>query len=182
MVTASKVWKEVASEPKLTAQPCPMQAIITAWTGVKPSPTSSGAATATGTPKPPMPCKKEANSQPSSRPCIVRSAVSAGSTRPTRVDRAGLVRDVEEQQRRPDDVEHVQGEQDGLDLGISQQFRPGAEEERRHHQRRQPAQRSGAAAAPAQAEHEHQHDDHGQESEQPGEEIEGHGAIIPRAG
>ena len=43
--------------------------------------------------------------------------------------RPGLVGDVEEQQRRPDDVEHIQGEQDGLDLGVSDQLGPGAEEE-----------------------------------------------------
>ena len=72
-------WNEEASEPKVTAQAWPMEAITTAATGAKPSPTSNGATTAIGTPKPPTPCKKLLNTQPSSRACISRSPVRRGS-------------------------------------------------------------------------------------------------------
>jgi hypothetical protein len=67
--------KDAPSYPNVTAQECPRDGITTALRGEKPKPTRIGAITATGTPNPPTPCKKEAKIQPIIKACIPLSAV-----------------------------------------------------------------------------------------------------------
>ena len=64
-----------ASDPNVTAQAWPMDGITTAANGVRPRPTSNGATIATGTPKPPTPCKNEVKTQPNNMTCIRESPV-----------------------------------------------------------------------------------------------------------
>ena len=56
-------------EPNVTAQEWPISAVTTATIGLNPSPTSSGALTATGTPNPHPPWMKDGNAQPSTSSC-----------------------------------------------------------------------------------------------------------------
>ena len=81
-VTASSDSKADAIEPKETAQACPRTVTMTERTGSKPIPTRMGAQTATGTPNPPMPCKKEVISQAISSSWMERSLEKRGISRP----------------------------------------------------------------------------------------------------
>ena len=71
-VAAFSASNEAPNEPKEMAHACPNDGITTASTGAKPMPTIIGATTATGTPNPPAPCRKDANAQAKSRTCKVR--------------------------------------------------------------------------------------------------------------
>ncbi len=77
-VAAIKAWNEEAREPNVTDHAWPIEGITTALIGENPSPISSGAVTAVGTPKPPTPCRNDAKIQPMSSACMARSAVSRG--------------------------------------------------------------------------------------------------------
>ena len=74
-VVDNKALKADPREPKLTAHPCPMDGMTTAAIGLNPNPIRRGAVTATGTPKPPAPCKNEAKTQPIRIACIPLSLV-----------------------------------------------------------------------------------------------------------
>ena len=66
----------------MTAQPWPTSAITAARAGGKPSMMSSGAATATGTPKPVTPWMKLEKPQPMMSACASGSLVKALMRRP----------------------------------------------------------------------------------------------------
>ena len=69
-------------DPKVTAHPWPTKAIPAALAGEKPSMMSSGAETATGTPKPVMPWIKLEKPQPMSSAWVRRSSASLAIARP----------------------------------------------------------------------------------------------------
>src|SRR5512135_933102 len=81
-VVASSAWNADPKDPNVTAQPLPIEGMIIAAIGGNPNPTRMGATTATGTPKPPTPCKKDANPQPITNACMPRSAVKCGKASP----------------------------------------------------------------------------------------------------
>ncbi len=76
---AISAWNESASEPKVTAQPWPIEGMRMAAVPENPRLARRGAVIATGTPNPPTPCRKVANTQPMISAWSVLSEVSRGS-------------------------------------------------------------------------------------------------------
>ena len=63
-------------DPNDMAQEWPMRHVATAVSGLKPITTMMGATTATGTPKPAIPCSKDVKHQDSKRHCNNLSSVT----------------------------------------------------------------------------------------------------------
>ena len=69
---AARVWKTTPMSPRVTDQACPTATAATAVTGLTPRPTSMGATTAIGSPKPARPSNVPLKAQArmtSSKPC-----------------------------------------------------------------------------------------------------------------
>ena len=81
-VTSCIVKYDEPSDPKVTAQAWPTRTMAAARAAPNPMKTMSGATTATGTPKPAIPCMNPEKAHPTTRACARGSSTSRVMVRP----------------------------------------------------------------------------------------------------